>query len=64
MEIQNYNVKELSLVETLSLNGGTIKVPKWVKRGGLVGIGAGILIENWSDIKQGIVDGWNDAMSD
>jgi len=66
METRNFNVKELSLREICEVNGGEIsfpKLPKWVK-GSIWGFVAGVIIDNWSDIKSGIVDGWTDAMKE
>lgn len=47
MEIQNYNVKELSLVEKNEINGGTVL---WKI---LTAIGIAI-IEDWDNFKKGL----------
>jgi hypothetical protein len=63
MEVQNFNVTELSLSEKKEVNGGLISfpnIPRWFKRS-LVGIAIGLIIDNWADIKSGAVDGWEDA---
>ncbi|WP_343328493.1 hypothetical protein [Polaribacter staleyi] len=54
--LQNYGVQELNTHEITSTNGG---LPPWVKKLGWLGLAAEV-IDNWSSIKSGIVDGWNE----
>lgn len=66
METKKFNVEELSLTEIIDVNGGEIlypKLPKWVK-GGVWGFVIGVIVDNWADIKSGIIDGWTDAMNE
>ncbi len=46
----------LSMEESQEINGG--EVPSWVKKGGLYSFVFGV-IDNWSDVKKGFLDGWN-----
>jgi|APIni6443716594_1056825.scaffolds.fasta_scaffold1435570_2 hypothetical protein len=66
MEIKNYNVRELTLNESVDVNGGG---PLWefVKKYGFWGAAAWVtseVIDNWTDIKDGAVGGWNAAMAE
>jgi hypothetical protein len=67
MEIENFNVTALSLSEIKEINGGgpawSSKLAKWFKTS-LWALGAGIIIDNWAEIKSGLMDGYNDALND
>lgn len=56
-------MKELQKNELMEVNGGYTKLPTWVK-GSVWGFVIFEIIQNWADIKSGIVDGWTDAMKD
>jgi hypothetical protein len=56
-------MRELSLSELMEVDGGIAKLPWWVK-GSLWGFIAYEIVQNWADIKSGIVDGWADAMKE
>jgi lactobin A/cerein 7B family class IIb bacteriocin len=56
-------MKELNEMELKEVEGGYAKLPSWVK-GGLWGLVGVTIIENWAEIKSGIVDGWTDAMNE
>jgi hypothetical protein len=66
MEEQKLNLVDISFNEKVSINGGSMISPTWTRaiKGGLWGVVAAAIIENWTDIKQGCIDGWNDAMND
>lgn len=55
-------MKELEKNELMGVDGGYTKVPPWLK-GSIWGAIAFVVIENWSDIKSGVVDGWTDAVN-
>ena len=54
-------MKELEKSELAIISGGYTKMPPWVKGGLWFGLFC-LAVENWSDIKSGIADGWSDAM--
>ena len=54
-------MKELERIELSNISGGYIKMPPWVKTGFWFGVFCAI-VENWSDLKSGVADGWSDAM--
>lgn len=51
------DVQDLSLDECREINGG-MQIPKWVKGITPVAVAA-YIIDNWTEIKKGISDGWN-----
>jgi hypothetical protein len=56
-------MKELEKYELANINGGYMKMPPWVKGGLWFGLIC-LAVENWSEIKSGIADGWNDSMKE
>jgi len=56
--LDNVEVEPLTMQECIEVNGGLIEVPKWIKGLTPVAVGA-YIIENWSDIKKGLSEGWN-----
>ena len=56
--LQNFGVQELKIKEIHEVNGGGLE--SLFRRIAPIGI-ALYVMDNWSDIKSGIVDGWNDA---
>ncbi|MCX6238540.1 MAG: class IIb bacteriocin, lactobin A/cerein 7B family [Bacteroidia bacterium] len=56
-------MKELQKNELMEVNGGYTRIPSWVKGSLWVAIGF-YIIDNWADIKSGIIDGWAAAMKD
>lgn len=53
-------MKELEKVELVDIDGGTFKIPPWIKGSMWFMVGV-YIIENWPDIKAGIVDGFTDG---
>lgn len=62
METKKFHVKELSLTEAREVNGGIPSWPSWLKKG-LLGTAIFLIIDNWEEIKSGIVDGWTDGIN-
>ena len=58
MNLEKLNLVELDAQEVQETEGGT--VPSWLKKLGW-GYVASVVVDNWSDIKSGFSDGWNDA---
>ena len=56
-------MKDLKRSELIAIDGGYAKMPPWVRGGLWFGVLCTIA-DNWSDIKSGIVDGWNDAIKE
>ncbi|MCE1199844.1 MAG: hypothetical protein LWW85_12805 [Marinilabiliales bacterium] len=56
-------MKELEKSELMAINGGANLGTKVIK-GGFWGVIAAAIIEHWTEVKSGIIDGWNDAMAD
>ena len=53
-------MKELEKIELIEIDGGTFEIPKWIK--GSIWFMIGVyVIDNWPDIKAGIVDGFTDG---
>lgn len=55
-------MKKLEKFELANISGGYLKMPPWVKGGLWFGLFC-VVVENWSDLKSGIADGWSDAMN-
>lgn len=56
-------MRELMRSELQEINGGLISITKWVK-GGFWVIAANFIIDNWTEIKSGAIDGWTDGKND
>jgi hypothetical protein len=59
MKLEKMNVLELNSSEKFEVNGG-FDFKAFVRKTYL-GAAALYVIENWSDIKSGLSDGWKDA---
>ncbi len=53
-------MKDLRREELVLANGGSISIPAWVKKSAWF-LAAGYLIDHWSELKSGIVDGFTDG---
>jgi hypothetical protein len=56
-------MKELEKLELVEVNGGLGVWYNLIKKGFWMMLG-GYVIDHWSDIKSGIVDGYNDGIAD
>jgi len=56
-------LEALSMEQVTAVNGGsgTTELVKKVLKKGIWGYIIITVIDNWDDLKQGFVDGWNDA---
>ncbi len=56
-------LEALNLVETTGINGGSLtpELAKKLLKKGLWGYVAITIIDNWDDLKNGFIEGWNDA---
>jgi len=58
-----FGMKELEKLELVEVNGGLGGWYSLIKKGFWMMLG-GYVIDHWSDIKSGIVDGYNDGIAD
>ena len=59
MNLDNLNLVELNAQEVQEVEGG-FDFKKLIKRAGLAWLATEIM-DNWADVKQGALEGWNDA---
>ncbi len=53
-------MKDLGKNELFLVNGGMIKISKWIK-GGFWLSAAKFVYDHWTEIKTGAMDGWRDG---
>lgn len=58
MNLEKLNLVELDALEGENTQGGS--TPSWFRKT-VWGYALTLVIDNWSDIKSGASDGWNDA---
>ena len=56
-------MRELEKYELIDLNGGTINLSSWL-RGSAWMIAAGYIMDHWTDLKAGMIDGYRDGIRD